>query len=300
MKTGFDDDYNSLNKKDELNNQINELQSTKQKTVLENAKTKKNLSQEFIYPTEIITLPSKGLVYPEDHPLRSGQIEIKQMTTKEEEILSSPNLVQKGIAIDKLLQELIVTEFDFGDLLLGDKNAIMLAARILAYGKDYETRVTCPVCNENQVEIFDLLMFDEKEVEESQLNSKNEYEFILPSGINIKFKLLTQRDERQIEDELRFYKQLQAKSKVKDAVQKDLSIRLKSVIIEVNDNRDKNYIKSFAEKMSSRDSLALRKRIKELNPGIDLTYAFECISCGTQSLINVPITVHFFWPDARV
>jgi len=204
------------------------------------------------------------------------------------------------LAIDKLLQELIVTEIDFNDLLLGDKNAIMLAARILAYGQEYETKVTCPVCGESQPETFNLNVFDEKDIDENILNSNNEYDFTFPSGVKIKFKLLTQGDEKNIESELKSIKQFQIKSGIKDPVQKDLSVRLKYVIIELEGKRDRAIIKTFVDTLPSKDSLALRRHIKEINPGIDLSYIIECRSCGSESMISVPITVNFFWPDARV
>ena len=90
-------------------------------------------------------MPSKGHFYPSDNPLSSGQVEIKYMTAKEEDILTSANLIQKGIVLDKLLQALIVSEgVNLDDVLIGDKNAIMIASRILAYGKDYKFEYTDP------------------------------------------------------------------------------------------------------------------------------------------------------------
>ena len=90
------------------------------------------------FPTEVIDLPSKGLVYPKEHPLSSGNVEIKYMTAKEEDILTSPNLIEKGIVLDKLLESIIVTEgVKLDDFIMGDKNTLLVSARILGYGKDY-------------------------------------------------------------------------------------------------------------------------------------------------------------------
>ena len=92
------------------------------------------MAMESKYPTETIDLPSGGKLYPQDSPLSSGKIEIKYMTAKEEDILTSANLIKKGVVIDRLLDSIIVTEgVGIDDLILGDKNAIMVAARILAY-----------------------------------------------------------------------------------------------------------------------------------------------------------------------
>ena len=89
------------------------------------------------FPTEVVDLPSKGKLYPPDSPLASGTIEMKYMTAKEEDILTNQNYIEKGIVIDKLLQALIVDKtIDYNELLVGDKNALLIAARILGYGKE--------------------------------------------------------------------------------------------------------------------------------------------------------------------
>ena len=98
---------------------------------------------EYKFPTEIVDLPSKGHFYVQGHPLSSGKVEIKYMTAKEEDILTSQNLIQQGTVIEKLLQSLIVDKsVKVDDMLIGDKNAIMGAARILGYGKDYQFTYT--------------------------------------------------------------------------------------------------------------------------------------------------------------
>ena len=107
------------------------------------------------FPTEVVDLPSKGLLYTKDSPLAGGTIELKYMTAKEEDILTSRNLIQKGVVLDKLLESVIVDEnVSLNDLLLGDKNAIMIATRILGYGKDYTVTLTDPSTGEKQEETF--------------------------------------------------------------------------------------------------------------------------------------------------
>ena len=77
------------------------------------------MEQKYQFPTEEVTLPSKGLLYPEGSPLRKGVIEMKYMTAKEEDILTNQNYIANGTVIDKLIKSLIVSEVDYNDLLIG-------------------------------------------------------------------------------------------------------------------------------------------------------------------------------------
>ena len=154
---------------------------------------------ELKIPTETVTLPSKGLLYPESSLLAKGQIEMKYMTAKEEDILTNANYIKNGTVIDKLLQSLIITPIDYNELLIGDKNAILIAARILGYGKDY-------VVNINNQEInVDLTELKDKTVDETLFKrGVNEFSFTLPnSDNNVTFKLLTHGDEQKIEAEIK-------------------------------------------------------------------------------------------------
>jgi hypothetical protein len=186
------------------------------------------------FPTEIIDLPSKGLVYPEGHPLASGKIEMKYMTAREEDILSSANLIKSGVVIDKLLQSLIVTPVNYNDLLVGDKNAIMIAARVLGYGKNYESKVTCPNCEEEQDYKIDLTTLEDVEFDESLIKPHvNEFEFELPnSKRKIKFRLLNHGIDSEIS------KQLKAQSK--KGTSKIVTTRLSRTIVSVDGNTDIN------------------------------------------------------------
>jgi hypothetical protein len=255
------------------------------------------------YATEVIALPSKGLCYPTGNPLENGKIEMKYMTSKEEDILLSKNLISKGLVFDKLFQSLIVTQINYDDLLGGDKDAIMLAARILGYGPIYTTLIDCPKCGEPQNYEFSLSEFKEKEIDESLLNRNNEYEFTIPStGKVIKFKFLTHYDEKLIDNEKKQIKDLRSKlkAKVKDEPDADLSLRLKHTIIEVDGKREKQYIAKFLETFRSSDSLELRRHIYKISPGIDLGFQFICNDCDHRTIIDMPIDVSFFWPNARI
>ena len=249
------------------------------------------------FHTEVVTLPSKGLLYDESNPLSSGQLEMKYMTAKEEDILTSQNLIKQGVVIDKLLQSLIVSKIKYDDLLVGDKNAILVAARILAYGKDYDVEVACPKCGEKSNHTIDLASFDEKEIKEGTYEKGvNQFWFELPaSKSKISFKCLTSGDEKAIENELKGLRKI---SKI-TGVDPEMTTRLKYIITSVDGNTDLAYIRKFVDGMLSRDSLALRKYVQEVIPDVKMDFVFECPSCGHEDLnMAMPLTVSFFWPRA--
>jgi len=244
---------------------------------------------EFKLPTETVELPSKGLLYPENSPLASGTIEMKYMTAREEDILTNQNYLANGTAIDKLLQSLIVTPgVDFNDLLIGDKNAIMIAARILAYGKDYE------FLYRGEKVTTDLTKLNNKHLNEELVENKtNEFKFSLPSSGNlVTFKLLTHKDERAIEEELRGLKKIDAEANPEG------STRLKHIITSVNGSREQKDIRQFVDTyLLARDARELRKHYNRISPDVDLVSSVTT-SNGVEEGVTIPITVGFFWPDA--
>ena len=248
-------------------------------------------------PTEVIALPSKGYFYPEGHPLSAGQIEMKYMTAKEEDILASPNLIKQGVVIDRLLQSLVVTKINFNDLLTVDKNAIFIASRILAYGNDYEVDITCPNCTEKSKYSIDLGEFEEKEVNWDLFTKGNTtFEFTLPKASKNKLtlKFATHGDEKLIEEDIKASKKL---SKI-TGIDTELTTRLKHTIVAVDGNTDKAFINNFVESMLSVNSLALRKHLKEITPDVDTTFTFACPHCQhEQDKMQLPIGLSFFWPS---
>lgn len=235
------------------------------------------------FPTEMVDLPSKGLLYPEDSPLRSGQIEMKYMTAKEEDILTNSNYIQQGVVLDKLLESLIVTKINFKDLLVGDKNAILIASRILGYGQDYEFELN------GRTYQVDLTTLKDKELPEDVDYSKgNEFHFTLPASKDeITFKLLSHGDELAIERELKGLK------KINPNASPELSTRLKYIITSVNNDRENKTIREFVEnQLLARDSRALRQEVKRVSPDINLT-----IQGDNGEDIAIPINLNFFWPD---
>lgn len=239
----------------------------------------------FTLPTEMVDLPSKGLLYPESNPLSSGQVEIKYMTAKEEDILTNQSYIAKGTVIDKLLQSLIVSKINYNDLLIGDKNAIMLAARILGYGPEYEFIFA------GKKEKVDLTQIGNKTVDESLLTKgKNEFAFTLPHTENqITFKLLTHGDEQKIAREIEGLKKLQPDGNA------EVSTRLKHSILSVNGDSDPPTIRKFVDQaLLARDARAYREYVNQIQPDIDLTFFPE----GRDTKRPLPIGINFFYPDA--
>ena len=246
--------------------------------------------QEFKFPTETVDLPSQGKLYSEDSPLKSGKIEVKYMTAKEEDILTSQNLIKKGLVIDKLLNSLIVTEgIKTDDLFIGDKNAVMVASRILAYGGEYNVEVADPNTGETFQHTFDLTECSFKELPDDVDYSKNEFELTLPvSKVGITFKLLTGKDETNIANEL--------KSLAKIGQPGEVTTRLKNVVTSVNGDTSKSVISNFVDNMLSKESLFLRDEITRINPDINLTQEIDI--GGESTEVDIPMTVEFFWPKA--
>jgi hypothetical protein len=237
------------------------------------------------FPTEQIELPSKGLIYPSDSPLSSGTIEMKYMTAKEEDILTNVNYINQNIVIDKLLQSLIISDVKYNELLVGDANSLLVAARILGYGKDYSFSVL------GEDHTVDLSTLENKPLNEELFkDGENNFEFTLPhSGNKVTFKLLTHKDEQDINRELEGLK------KINKDNSPELTTRLKYLITSVEGKTEKKDIREFVDNyLLARDSRALREYVKEIQPDVDLTF----FPTGESNRINIPIGVSFFWPDA--
>ncbi len=241
----------------------------------------------FNLPTERIDLPSKGLLYPKENPLSKGFVEITYPTAKHEDILTNINYIDKGIAQEKFLEALIVSDINYKDLLHGDKDAIMIAARILAYGKEYRFKRL------NTRYSVDLTQLEEKPLNTDIFKGNtNEFEFFLPIGkVNITFKFLTLKDDETIE------KEEEGLKKVFPDYSADSTLFLKQSILSVNGNKDKGYIHSFVDSMLMQDSKAFKKYIFENKPGINMITDVKSDKGEVVEGFRVPITVDFFWPN---
>ena len=239
---------------------------------------------KFKFPTEMVDLPSKGLIYPEGSPLAEGKIEMKYMTAKEEDILTNQAYIKQGVVLDKMLQSLIVTKINYDDLIVGDKNALFIAARILGYGGNYTFEY------DGQSHTVDLSTLNNKEFDESLITKGiNEFHFTLPySETKITFKILTSADEKKIEKELNGLK------KINKDNSPELSTRLKYIITSVGGDKEEKTIREFVDNyLLARDSRALREYIKLIQPDVNLNYT---LSSGVE--VTIPISLNFFWPDA--
>jgi len=248
----------------------------------------------FKFPTEVIELPSKGLIYPKDNPLSSGKIEMKYMTAKEEDILTNANYIQKGIVLDKLIESLIVSKINYNDLIVGDKNALLVAARVLGYGKEYEFRAINPTTKQQEDFSVDLSTLKDKNINPKDLKEEgvNEFDFTLPhSKTLISFKLLSHLDEKSIEREI---KGLQ---KVNKESNPQTTTRLKYLITSVDGDREKKTIREFIDTyLLARDARSLREEVRRVAPDVELVYYNDDVEEG----IDIPIDTSFFWPDAGI
>jgi|TARA_B110000977_G_scaffold151352_1_gene192074 hypothetical protein len=249
------------------------------------------------FPTEVIELPSQGKAYPEGHPLSKGTVELKYMTAKEEDILASQNLIRKGVVLDKLFESVVVEDgLDINDIFVGDKNAILLATRVLGYGADYEVEITDPSTLEPQKVIIDLSKVQTKDIDFDKLNSMNSYEFELPTlKKTIKFKLLTHKDEVDINKDIQAMQRLSGKG---DVPSQDVSTRLRYMIQEVDGNTERGFINNFVKNnLLARDSRALRNHVREISPDLDLTFQFTSDITGDTEALDIPFGTGFFYPS---
>ena len=253
----------------------------------------------FVAPTEFVELPSRGKFYAEDHPLHNKTvIEIKQMTTKEEDILTSQELLRQGKAMDRFVKQIILDKSINPDtLLIGDKNAILVAARRSGYGADYRTKVACPSCQQQANYKFDLNSAISTDGSEEAQNEDNvsiadsgNYIIDLPvSGWSVEVRPLNGKDERQILDTAE-------KRKKRKLPEDTLTTQMKLFIVSIQGITDRDQIDEAVSIMLARDSRALRDGYKRIMPNIDLTQTFVCSECDYTAEMEVPFTTDFFWP----
>ena len=243
---------------------------------------------KFKLPTEVVELPSKGLLYPEGSLLREGKVEMKYMTAKEEDILTNQNYIRQGTVIDKLLSSLIISKIDYNDLLVGDKNAIMIAARILSYGANYEFMY------DGMPQSIDLSKLEAKPPHpELEKADKNEFSFTLPeTGNIITFKLINHGDEGKIEQEIKGLQKINKEST------SEVTVRLSHIITSINGSTEKKDIRDFVNNyFLAKDARAFRAYYNEVSPDIDLQVSLVNAD-GVEEDADLPIGINFFWPDA--
>lgn len=250
---------------------------------------------EQLFPAEIVLLPSKGLLYPPENPLSKGSVEVKYMTAKEEDILSTESFIQQNVVVDKLLESMIVSKVNYSDLLIGDKNAIMIAARIYGYGPEYKTKIVKPNGEEIPIDI-NLNDITHKEFDESLITKGvNKFAFTLPkTGIPVEFKLLTVGEQAIVTQDIKGIKKLGS-----SRYSTNLTSRLKAMLVSVNGDADKGKINKFVDTMLATDSRALREYMTKIQPDIDLSLEMEDPETGDPFLGNIQIGINFFYPDYK-
>ena len=248
----------------------------------------------FSVPTEFVELPSEGKFYPEGHPLHGvKELEIRFMTAKDEDILSSPSLLRKGTAIDRFLENVLINKnVKISDMLVGDKNALVIAARITGFGAEYAAKITCNTCAHAPEYNFDLSKIKASRADkdlELDLNENGTFNLKLPTtGVDLELRPLLSSDEQKLSAILK-------KQEENNRRETPLTTQLKSIIVSINGITNRAQIARFVENMPSRDSRYLREYYAKAIPNIDMTEDYVCPVCLTEQEVNVPITVNFFW-----
>jgi len=247
------------------------------------------------FPTEIINLPSKGWFYPSEHPLSCGTLELKQMTAKEEDILTSKNLITKNIVLDKLLESVVINKsIDLDEMFICDRNAAFFAIRRLAYGDAYDATLSCGRCGKENSITVDLGKIDNKPFDfEKYPKGENSFTFKLPvSGITLTYKILNKKDETSIENELI------GLAKITKDFTREITTRLSNIITSIDGSSERAKIRKFVnDEFLSKDSLAFRRHIRENMPDIESSFDFSCAHCGLERKEETPMGVSFFWPN---
>jgi len=254
-------------------------------------------SLNFTVPTEFVELPSRGLCYPEDHPLwEKDCLEIRYMTAKDEDILSSKVLLKKGLAIDRFLNNVIIEKsINVDSMSVADKNAILVAARITGYGTEYKTKVICPHCLMRTEYEFDLSVADidhggepgEFDIEEGE---KGVFFITAPkTGAKIECRPMFGRDEKQIIA-------VADRRKKNKLPENSATTQLQFIISSVNGSTNKGDIKSFIDVLPAMDSRYIRKAYDQFSPSVELKQDFDCPECDTRTVLEVPFTSDFLWP----
>jgi hypothetical protein len=250
----------------------------------------------FELPVETVPLPSRGLVYPVDHPLHATlTVDIKAMTAREEDILTSRAFIKKGTVISELIKSCLVDKRINPDTLLsGDRNALMVAIRITGYGADYTVEVDCPSCAVRDKYDFNLAELPINPLGQEPVEmGTNAFEFTLPMTKKVvRFKFITGRDEQEI--------LIASERRKKGGIIGDnlVTNKLQYTLVAVDGRTDRSVINHFIRHMPARDSLALRRHADKTEPGVEMKGWVDCLHCSESSEVEFPIGTSFFWPDS--
>lgn len=252
-------------------------------------------------PVENVPLPSKGIVYPPEHPLHMQEtVQIRAMTAREEDILTSKALIKKGTVITELIRSCLIDKrIDPNDMILGDRNALMVSLRITGYGSEYPVEVGCPACGERSKQTFDLAALPISRLSENPIaEGSNVFETVMPKNresdpeLKIRYRHLTGTDEINIQ-------QIQERKK-KQGLGADnlITTRYQHQVVAINDVTDKTKIQMFCQRMPTKYSLALRRAMDNNEPGIEMKQYIQCPHCMEESEVSMPLGANFFWPES--
>ena len=246
-------------------------------------------------PVESIPLPTRGIIYSPDSLLFNTEtLQIKAMTAKEEDILTSQAFIKENIVVEKLISScLIEKSIDVNQMITGDRNALMVSIRVTGYGADYNISHSCGSCGHNNNINVDLSKLAIKRLKTAPIEEgKNIFEYTLPVTKKVvRYKFLTGYDQKEIA--------ITEKRLKKAGVTYDNTVTsfLENTILAVDGVTDKNKIKHFVINMPALDSRSLRQHIRQSEPGIDMTWNYDCSDCNYSNDITLPITSEFFWPN---
>lgn len=249
---------------------------------------------DFVTPTEMVELPSKGR-YPAGHPL-CGQdmLEIRYMTAKDEDLLTNRSLLKKGLAIDRIIDNLIKDDSIRAEsLYVGDRNAILIYARASAYGSIYKTKVTCPSCQTVSKQNFDLQEHstyhgDEFEDFDIEMTDKMTFKTMLPLS-----KIVAEIRPLIGADELAIVKKNKG-NKINDNL---VTSQMRRFCVSFNGYDNRKTIDQVIDNMAAVDSRHLRNVFKAVSPDLQIKDVFECPECGYEEEMTVPFGADFFWPE---
>lgn len=265
----------------------------------ENDHTKNVMLEDFdwVVPHEVVPLPSMGEIYSPDSKLyKTTQVQIKAMTAKEEDLLTSPALLKQGKAITEVIKSCLMTPgIDIDDMLIGDRNALMISIRITGYGSIYPVNVKCNACGHSNKLDVDLSSLPLKFLEIKPVSpGENLFEYTLPvTKKKVCFKFLNAHDEKERKQTLENMQKHFGKD-----YEPTVTMLLESLIVSIDGITDKNKIKHFVMNMPAYDSRSLRNYIKQSEPGVDMNTELTCENCSTKSEVAVPVNASFFWPDS--
>lgn len=265
---------------------------SEEKVSLSNQAPRQN--DEYAVPAAEVPLPSQGVVYPVTSSLHGKQyVQIKAMTAKEEDILTSRALLKSGKALDALLRSCVLDKnLDLDSMLTGDRNAILVSIRITGYGPDYVVPVECPVCGDKSEHEFNLASLELKRLgAEPKAVGLNEFSFMLPvSKKEVTFKLLNGLDEKDLSATI------DRSRKLSGGLESIITTRLMTQIVSVDGETDRNKLAAMIRHMPARDSRELRSYMDKISPGINMEQEFSCPSCKESMNMEVPMGTEFFWP----